>query len=41
LIVNEGSIISSIEYNSAKEGKATIIKTIEGITVQIISIAVP
>jgi hypothetical protein len=39
--VIEGFITSSIEYNSAKEGKATMINITEGITVQMISIAVP
>jgi hypothetical protein len=41
LIVSEGSITSSIEYNNAKEGNATTTKIKEGITVQIISINVP
>ena len=40
LIVIAGSINSSIEYNNANDGKATI-KIKDGITVQIISIAVP
>jgi len=40
-IVKAGSTISSIEYNNAKEGKATIISITEGNTVQIISIVVP
>jgi len=39
--VKAGSTISSIEYRSAKDGNATTIKIKEGITVQIISIAVP
>jgi hypothetical protein len=34
-------MISSIEYNKAKEGRATTTKIKEGRTVQIISIAVP
>jgi len=34
-------MISSIEYNKAKDGKATTTKINEGITVQIISIVVP
>jgi hypothetical protein len=34
-------MISSIEYKRAKEGRATTIKIKEGITVQIISMAVP
>jgi len=41
LIVNAGSMISSIEYNKAKDGKATIIKINEGRTVQTISSVVP
>jgi hypothetical protein len=41
LIVNAGSIISSIEYNNAKDGNATTTKTRDGITVQTISINVP
>jgi|KNS5Surf_BmetaT_FD_contig_81_2087610_length_1034_multi_3_in_0_out_0_4 hypothetical protein len=40
-MVKAGSIISSIEYNKANEGRATTIKTTEGITVQTISITVP
>tara|TARA_B100000787_G_C16199283_1_gene303671 strand:+ start:7091 stop:7216 length:126 start_codon:yes stop_codon:yes gene_type:complete len=41
LIVKEGLTTSSIEYNNANEGKATIIKIIEGITVHTISMVVP
>jgi hypothetical protein len=41
LTVKLGSIISSIEYNKANDGKATTTKIREGKTVQIISIAVP
>jgi hypothetical protein len=41
LIVKAGSIISSIEYNKAKDGNAITTKIRDGITVQIISIAVP
>ena len=40
-MVKAGSIISSIEYNKPNEGRATTIKTTEGITVQTISITVP
>ena len=39
--VKAGSIISSIEYNKAKDGRATTIKINEGTTVQMISIVVP
>jgi hypothetical protein len=41
LIVNDGSITSSIEYRRANDGKATIIRIIDGITVQTTSIKVP
>jgi len=37
LIVNKGSINSSIEYNKENEGIATKIKIIAGINVQTIS----
>jgi|KNS2Surf_AmetaT_FD_contig_41_412517_length_1421_multi_4_in_0_out_0_3 hypothetical protein len=34
-------MISSIEYNKAKDGRATTTRISDGTTVQIISIAVP
>jgi len=40
-MVIDGSIISSIEYNKAKEGKATTTKINDGITVHMTSIRVP
>jgi len=41
LIVKAGSTNSSIEYNKANEGIATIINIKDGKTVQTISINVP